>query len=66
MTIKKILEWHVYEKEPSEHKEIIARNHCGCTLIASYFDNAWRNSWNGGKIDFDNIVCWAYVKLPEE
>ena len=66
MTIKKILEWHEYEKEPSEHKEIIARSQRGCTLIASYFDNAWRNVWNGGIVDFDNIVCWAYTKLPKE
>ena len=58
--------WHGNE-EPEEHKEIIARSQYGCTLIAGYFDNAWRNVWNGGKLDFEkDVVCWAYVKLPKE
>lgn len=66
MTIKKILAWHRNE-EPKEHKEIIARSQLGSILIASYYDNAWRNSWTGGIIDFENhIVSWAYIKLPKE
>ena len=61
-----MFEWHEYGKEPKEHKEIIALNQRGATLLASYFDGAWRNTWNGGVIDFDNIVCWAYVNLPRK
>lgn len=64
--IKKMFEWHEYGKEPEEHKEIIALNQNGATLLASYYCNAWRNTWNGGEIDFNKIVCWAYVNLPRK
>ena len=52
-------EWQ--QGEPEKGKEIFARNNRNCNLIATYFDGAWRNSWNGGKIDFKNITMWRYT-----
>ena len=47
--------------EPIKGREIFARNIANCNLLATYFDGAWRNVWNGRIIDFDKIIMWRYT-----
>lgn len=56
---KKANEWQT--GEPIKGREIFARNIANCNLLATYFDGAWRNVWNGGIIDFDKIIMWRYT-----
>ena len=46
---------------PIKKWEIFARTTANCNLLATYFDGAWRNVWNGGIIDFDKITMWRYT-----
>lgn len=46
---------------PQKKWEIFARTTANCNLLATYFDGAWRNVWNGGIIDFDKITMWRYT-----
>ena len=55
----KSCEWQT--GEPIKGREIFARNSRNCNLLATYFDGAWRNVWNGGVIDFDKITMWRYT-----
>ena len=57
--LKKANEWQT--GEPIKGREIFARNIANCNLLATYFDGAWRNVWNGGIIDFDKIIMWRYT-----
>lgn len=57
--LEKVNEWQT--GEPIKGREIFARNIANCNLIATYFDGAWRNVWNGKIIDFDKISMWRYT-----
>ncbi len=57
--LEKANEWQT--GEPIKGREIFARNIANCNLLATYFDGAWRNVWNGGIIDFDKITMWRYT-----
>ena len=47
--------------EPIKGREIFARNSRNCNLLATYFDGAWRNVWNGAVVDFNKITMWRYT-----
>ena len=47
--------------EPIKGREIFARNIVNCNLLATYFEGAWRNVWNGAVVDFNKITMWRYT-----